>query len=731
MFTLEVIVPKQHVPEKFDKYISSSRIKVKETGELVKLTKSSIPKIIGLKLVTVNNVQLKDKSTKVKPNDHIIIKLTNIDQYKVESKGNQEQKESNNISKQTAWWDKNAEQQGKPQTNKKPAPAQAKPISTGSKGAQLASTDIKLEVLYEDDNLAVINKPAGMLVHPSNTTHTVVLNKEDQTHTLVNALIHRYGGISKLSNLGGNERPGIVHRLDKDTAGIIIIARNNNTHKQLQALFEEHTSTMIKNTTEEDQEPENMDEDDISGDDSGDYYDDDDNNHYGDDSDDDDNFSKPKSSGQVPSRPATITANHLSKLMEGKTIPLTIQKKYHCIVLGKPKETHGFINKKIARHPGDKNKMVIDERVGKEALTEYKILKVWDNVDVQVYDEKKNKLISKPSSAENTNSTLSEYDNVSSQLNKNKKKNKKSVSNKPTPKLNSRMSLLSVDDDEDDENDEKAALSDSEDDSEDAVYLDSDDDSENAVYLDGEDDSEEDDDEEDEEDDDDDEEDSDSEVSTKKENYDEIIKRLQRTKSIGSNTFSLLEITLHTGRSHQIRVHMASENLPIVGDPIYSSKSKQFLVSHLLLASVSLKFVHPILNQVKEFTIEHPSHFKQFIDSIENNTEADNNNQKPSSSSSKTSSKKINNDFDEDKISKKSIKNISNKTTPQSQKVPTITTTTTKDFTATKNNVNNNNNNSNNNSNNNKNKKKNNNFIKNINSLDEKLEKDLLSSFIN
>jgi 23S rRNA pseudouridine1911/1915/1917 synthase len=84
--------------------------------------------------------------------------------------------------------------------------------------------DIPLEVLYEDDNIAVINKPAGIIVHPGAGA---------DAGTLVAALLHRFGGIDGLSTVGGPLRPGIVHRLDKDTSGVILIARNDAAHRKL------------------------------------------------------------------------------------------------------------------------------------------------------------------------------------------------------------------------------------------------------------------------------------------------------------------------------------------------------------------------------------------------------------------------------------------------------------------------------------------------------------------
>jgi 23S rRNA pseudouridine1911/1915/1917 synthase len=90
--------------------------------------------------------------------------------------------------------------------------------------------DIPLDIVYEDDDLAVINKPAGMMVHAG----AGATEDERNRGTLVNALLHRFGA---LSNVGGELRPGIVHRLDKDTSGLIVVAKNDLAHRKLAAEF--------------------------------------------------------------------------------------------------------------------------------------------------------------------------------------------------------------------------------------------------------------------------------------------------------------------------------------------------------------------------------------------------------------------------------------------------------------------------------------------------------------
>jgi 23S rRNA pseudouridine1911/1915/1917 synthase len=88
--------------------------------------------------------------------------------------------------------------------------------------------DIPLDVAFEDESLAVINKPAGMIVHAG------AGDDARNRGTLVNALLHRF---QQLSAVGGETRPGIVHRLDKDTSGLIVVAKNDEVHRQLAGQF--------------------------------------------------------------------------------------------------------------------------------------------------------------------------------------------------------------------------------------------------------------------------------------------------------------------------------------------------------------------------------------------------------------------------------------------------------------------------------------------------------------
>ena len=89
--------------------------------------------------------------------------------------------------------------------------------------------EIPLEVFFEDEHLLVINKAAGMVVHPAAGNHD---------GTLVNALLHHCG--DSLSGIGGVKRPGIVHRLDKDTTGLMVVAKNDAAHHALSAQFAAH-----------------------------------------------------------------------------------------------------------------------------------------------------------------------------------------------------------------------------------------------------------------------------------------------------------------------------------------------------------------------------------------------------------------------------------------------------------------------------------------------------------
>ena len=140
------------------------------------LSRSNLKKIIELKQVKINNTIVESQSKKLKENDEIEINL--IPKYEI----------------------------------------------------KILPANIKLSILYEDKDILIVNKPAGMVVHPGAGNHN---------NTLVNALIYKYK--KKLSNVNGSSRPGIVHRIDKETSGLLVVAKNNNAHANLGKQFSDHT----------------------------------------------------------------------------------------------------------------------------------------------------------------------------------------------------------------------------------------------------------------------------------------------------------------------------------------------------------------------------------------------------------------------------------------------------------------------------------------------------------
>ena len=99
---------------------------------------------------------------------------------------------------------------------------------------ELLAQDIPLDVVYEDEDVIVLNKPKGLVVHPA---------PGHADGTLVNALLHHCG--DSLSGIGGELRPGIVHRIDRDTSGLIIAAKNDAAHQKLSAQLQDHTLARI------------------------------------------------------------------------------------------------------------------------------------------------------------------------------------------------------------------------------------------------------------------------------------------------------------------------------------------------------------------------------------------------------------------------------------------------------------------------------------------------------
>lgn len=142
--------------------------------------------------------------------------------------------------------------------------------------------DIPLDILYEDKDVIVVNKPKGMVVHPAAGHYT---------GTLVNALMYHCG--KELSGINGVLRPGIVHRIDKDTTGSLIICKNDVSHNSIAKQLKEHS----------------------------------------------------------------------------------IQRSYQAICYGIMKEDEGIVDKPIGRHPTDRKKMAVNEKNGKRAVTHYRVLK--------------------------------------------------------------------------------------------------------------------------------------------------------------------------------------------------------------------------------------------------------------------------------------------------------------------------------------------------------------------
>ncbi len=238
-------------------------------------------------------------------------------------------------------------------------------INSHEEYAVSVAENIPLEIIYQDEHIAVINKQPGLVVHPGPGNYG---------STLVSALLYH---IKTLSTAGDAHRPGIVHRLDRDTSGLMVIAKTDEAYEG-----------MVK---------------------------------------------------QFQSR--------------------SVEKHYTAITIGKPVKNHDVINRPIARHKKYRQKMTIDEE-GREAITEFTISRIWH-----------------------------------------------------TP--------------------------------------------------------------------------------------------------IG--VFTMLDVQIHTGRTHQIRVHLSAMGNPVIGDQIYSKKWAKYKVPYILLASSFLKFKHPITGEELAFTAELPSHMAEYI----------------------------------------------------------------------------------------------------------------------
>ena len=150
----------------------------------------------------------------------------------------------------------------------------------------IEAENIPLDIIFEDGNVIVLNKEQGMVVHPANGNYT---------GTLVQGLLYYVKNLSKSFN-NELERPGIVHRLDKDTSGVIITAKNPQTHEYLSNQFRDKTN----------------------------------------------------------------------------------EKYYLAVVRGYPPKRRGTINTYITRNPGDRKKFITHESLGKNAVTEYRVLRNWD-----------------------------------------------------------------------------------------------------------------------------------------------------------------------------------------------------------------------------------------------------------------------------------------------------------------------------------------------------------------
>ena len=124
---------------------------------------------------------------------------------------------------------------GKTVTSKKHAIADGDVVTIDMpepEALEIKAEDIPLDIVYEDDDVAVINKPRGMVVHPG---------PGNPSGTLVNAIMYHMG--DSLSSINGVIRPGIVHRIDKDTSGLLMIAKNDKAHESLAAQLKEHSVT--------------------------------------------------------------------------------------------------------------------------------------------------------------------------------------------------------------------------------------------------------------------------------------------------------------------------------------------------------------------------------------------------------------------------------------------------------------------------------------------------------
>jgi 23S rRNA pseudouridine1911/1915/1917 synthase len=165
--TIEFSINKKNNGERLDVFLSR---------EINNLTRSYIKKLIKQNNVKLNEISSTSPSTKIKTNDKITINILKEENFKI------------------------------------------------------IPNNIKLEIVYEDKDLLIINKPKGIVVHPGAGNYN---------NTLVNALIYKYK--NNLSDVNGGSRPGIVHRIDKETSGLLVVAKNNLTHSNLGKQFSDHS----------------------------------------------------------------------------------------------------------------------------------------------------------------------------------------------------------------------------------------------------------------------------------------------------------------------------------------------------------------------------------------------------------------------------------------------------------------------------------------------------------
>ena len=159
-----------------EKKYNNKRIDVFLSKKIQKYTRSYLKKIIENSQVKINKSLIKSASAKIKANDEIIVNI----------------------------------------------------IATNNQ--LIKPSEIDLKIIYEDNDLLIIDKPKGMVVHPG---------AGNTENTMVNALIYKYK--DELSDINGSKRPGIVHRIDKDTSGLLVVAKNNLSHSKLGEQFSNHT----------------------------------------------------------------------------------------------------------------------------------------------------------------------------------------------------------------------------------------------------------------------------------------------------------------------------------------------------------------------------------------------------------------------------------------------------------------------------------------------------------